>query len=539
MSFLYSSGTLYSSGALYAGATTVTAAAAVPWVAAPAGAVTAGTVTAYTGTAGPVVAWLDAPRGTVAAGSVAAFTGTAAGLVQPVHAPAGVYSSVAPPPPPTPVWPTVTTRVAFTGILSGVTVTPNTPGATLNWTDISARAIPQLGSDRGRQYELDAIEVGTMDVLLYDADEAFNPQNTMSPYFPYVVPYVPIQVTSTWNGVTRALFTGLVERWPNSWTEQGHLGWATATCVDPLVVLNQFPLRDWLFNEAYADFPDGFWPCDDDKQSLTAGDESGNGQAPLTLQTVGAGGTVAFGATGYGDGAAAVTLSPTDAWDGEQLVGQFTAQLGGNWTCECALAVSASSLSAVTFTNLGFIDYIHSEFQPSIQMGFDTSGHAVLTVNASAFGVSTVTSTQTYAYGTFAHLSCQVTFGGSPSFPETFTFVVNGATVGSVSVSGIVGGNGVVAPQRVIIGGNPGDMVDVTVSHVAVWKNVAHPRHRRRRHPDRGNFGPLRTDRPLDPLPTAHRRTDRQRSRHRHRHGSPHPTRRRHRPRRGQRRGEH
>lgn len=57
------------------------------------------------------------------------------------------------------------------------------------WTDITARAVFQWGTTRGRQYELDTVPAGQWNPTLDNRDGALDPSNTASPYSPNVVPY--------------------------------------------------------------------------------------------------------------------------------------------------------------------------------------------------------------------------------------------------------------------------------------------------------------------------------------------------------------
>lgn len=66
---------------------------------------------------------------------------------------------------------------------------PFDPAAVPTWSDLTARVRSIGSAGRGRQYELDRNQNGTMDVTWYNADEALNPANTGSPYYPNVQPY--------------------------------------------------------------------------------------------------------------------------------------------------------------------------------------------------------------------------------------------------------------------------------------------------------------------------------------------------------------
>lgn len=86
-------------------------------------------------------------------------------------------------------WPLVSVQVAFNA-------GPNTT-TTPTWTDITAAAQAFSGSG-GRQYELDQLQGGQYSLTLIDANEAFNPANTSSAYYPNVVPYRRLSIQAMW-----------------------------------------------------------------------------------------------------------------------------------------------------------------------------------------------------------------------------------------------------------------------------------------------------------------------------------------------------
>ncbi len=102
----------------------------------------------------------------------------------------------------------------------------NPNAATFTWTNITSAA-RQLNYSRGRQDVLAVIGAGTGSVLLRDRRSDLDPQNTASPYYPNVVPMVPIQARMLIGGVSYPLFQHMVERWPRTrretsvYTERG------------------------------------------------------------------------------------------------------------------------------------------------------------------------------------------------------------------------------------------------------------------------------------------------------------------------------
>lgn len=89
-----------------------------------------------------------------------------------------------------------------------------TPGdESPSWTDISDY-VRTIQYQRGRQHETDRPEAGSARLVLRDETRAFDPDYTSSPFYPDVVPLVPIRCLATINGNTYPLFRHFVERWP-------------------------------------------------------------------------------------------------------------------------------------------------------------------------------------------------------------------------------------------------------------------------------------------------------------------------------------
>lgn len=116
----------------------------------------------------------------------------------------------------------------------------------LTWTDISSRCFGK-GDDasitikRGRQYELSQEETGEIDITLDNHDGAFTEGNTTSPYYPNVVPGVPVRITAWWQGTQYPVGFGYVEKWPQAWPDLPQWGFVHVEAVDawgPLANVN-------------------------------------------------------------------------------------------------------------------------------------------------------------------------------------------------------------------------------------------------------------------------------------------------------------
>jgi len=109
--------------------------------------------------------------------------------------------------------PTIQVRIAFGNA-------PFAAIAGLTWVDISAYVWldgnpggSPITINRGRQFELDAMQAGTCSFMLDNRDRRFDPDNAASPYWPNVIPTRRVNVRATWNSVVYDLFTGYVESW--------------------------------------------------------------------------------------------------------------------------------------------------------------------------------------------------------------------------------------------------------------------------------------------------------------------------------------
>ena len=111
---------------------------------------------------------------------------------------------------------------------------------------------------RGRQYELGKPQAGTATITFSDPGELLNPTNTSSPYnsgSASLVSYRPMRVTAVWRGTLYTIYTGYVERYPQTWTDAGFRGIKPLECVDGLAMLANTTVHQSYFETIMADNP--------------------------------------------------------------------------------------------------------------------------------------------------------------------------------------------------------------------------------------------------------------------------------------------
>lgn len=231
---------------------------------------------------------------TQTAGAVPTFNPTWSNSVPSSMIVVGIKQTNAAPVQPNPNMPNVVVEAAF-GATPGdwtqsVDYTWDVQG--LTWTDISNRVFSK-GDDavitvkRGRQYELSQEETGEIDIVLDNHDGVFTSGNTASPYYPYVVPGVPIRVTAWFQGVRYPVAFGYVEKWPQQWPDMPQWGFSTITAVDAFGPMASTNLPSAVKGDIKKDSPYFYIPTEEQysftQQSLTpvASPIDGNGLLAL------------------------------------------------------------------------------------------------------------------------------------------------------------------------------------------------------------------------------------------------------------------
>jgi len=115
--------------------------------------------------------------------------------------------------------------------------------ASLSFTDISSY-VRQFTTKRGRANELGQFVGGTATLLLSNADNRFNPNNTSSPYYDSanartkIQPLKPIKITATYDSVDYPVFFGFLDMIPVSFPALGADSVVQLACVDAFKILN-------------------------------------------------------------------------------------------------------------------------------------------------------------------------------------------------------------------------------------------------------------------------------------------------------------
>lgn len=91
-----------------------------------------------------------------------------------------------------------------------VTSRPN--DATYQWVDVSAYG-RGIQWQRGRQNQLNRIEAGTGSVVVRDETRIFDPDNTSSSFYPYVLPMMPVRLIATIGSSRFYCFQHFIEDW--------------------------------------------------------------------------------------------------------------------------------------------------------------------------------------------------------------------------------------------------------------------------------------------------------------------------------------
>ena len=91
---------------------------------------------------------------------------------------------------------------------------------------------------RGRSIGRDTYEAGTAIVTVYDNNGDFNPQNTLSPWYPYVTPLRKLRVSAIYSGTEYFLYSGYVQNYAYRYDQSESVGYTDIYCSDAFRLFN-------------------------------------------------------------------------------------------------------------------------------------------------------------------------------------------------------------------------------------------------------------------------------------------------------------
>jgi hypothetical protein len=120
--------------------------------------------------------------------------------------------------------------VLGTGTLGGSTVPLPIIDLTPNVRNITI--------DNGRNIQSDSYQAGTAVIRVYDSDGSWNPQNTSSIYYPYLVPLRKIRVSATTATAQEFLFSGYTTEYRYYYDQAENVGYVDIYAADAFRLLN-------------------------------------------------------------------------------------------------------------------------------------------------------------------------------------------------------------------------------------------------------------------------------------------------------------
>lgn len=174
-----------------------------------------------------------------------------------------IREAVAPAPDPTePLFDDLTFTVELA--LGSSPIAPNP-----TWTDVTAYLMGPnllLSTLRGNQGgDFGGSASGTMTIQLDNFERHFDPDNAAGPFYGDLVPLVPMRVRVKRDGVTRTLFTGLVQEWLQSYMRSRY-SWVELEVVDLQCIAATTELPPTLLaTSVMGDGPHIYYPLNEDE----------------------------------------------------------------------------------------------------------------------------------------------------------------------------------------------------------------------------------------------------------------------------------
>ena len=96
----------------------------------------------------------------------------------------------------------------------------------------------QIAINRGRNIMRDTYEAGNATIRVLDPDSYFNPQNTASPYYGYLVPLRKIRISASTATTNAWLFSGYVQDYKYTYPHGQETGYVDITATDAFRLFN-------------------------------------------------------------------------------------------------------------------------------------------------------------------------------------------------------------------------------------------------------------------------------------------------------------
>lgn len=310
---------------------------------------------------------------------------------------------------------------------------PQQPASTAGGTTVEltqSMAVTAMTVRRGRQYELGKPQAGTAQITVSDPHEWLNPTNGSSPYNSggaSLVSYRPMRVTAVWNGTLYTLYTGYIERYPQTWVDAGFRGIKPLECVDGLAILSNTNVRQSYFDLIVADGATIYIPYDEkaaparayvasskallaDGTALPGNPRQGSsayyqtqllvgGTGLRCVDSIAESGTVSYAGDSMPDGTPALSLASTATTTSDTgprwiarmdtAGGSFNLNTGGS-TIECWFRWTEGDAAVCVCESVtdGEFDFVNTANETSPFAGWTTTG-GQLYFSFSALGMKT------------------------------------------------------------------------------------------------------------------------------------------------------
>lgn len=171
------------------------------------------------------------------------------------------------------------------------------------WVDITSKVRwkdTTTSIQRGRQDESGNVTPATLTVTLDNADGRFLPDNTSSPLYPnWTYPlWIRVSVVDTPNSINKTLISAIIDSIEPDVTGENSDRVVVVTATDQLKRMDKFgDIQSFLHEEIQLDQPLAYYPLDDGAGVQSFADQSGNGNPPVAIQSMGALGEIDTGGT--------------------------------------------------------------------------------------------------------------------------------------------------------------------------------------------------------------------------------------------------